>query len=298
MPHGSDDRSTGAAGLTSEPHRRYHRPRAPVSGAAGPFWWGGTGFPEPSTSPCISRDPTGRRTTNSLPWPEPGAGGADAPAVQLDQLPDQGQPDPQPPLGAVERAVRLGEQVEDRAAAAPARCRSRCRGRGSGGLVLAAGRPASIRPPRLGVLGGVVQEVRKDLLQPGRVRLQRHGLIAGDSPTARGGGRLDQRPCGLDGAVDDRRAARHGSLRSWILPRLIRETSSRSSTSRVRCRTCRSATSRACSDVGLSPSPRSMMQRVEDRRQRVAQLVGQHRQELVLAAVGLADLAVKPAHFR
>ena len=55
----------------------------------------------------------GRRTTNSLPRPEPVAARPDAAAVHLDQAADQRQADPQPPLAAVERPLGLGEQVED-----------------------------------------------------------------------------------------------------------------------------------------------------------------------------------------
>ena len=49
-----------------------------------------------------------------------------------------------------------------------------------------------------------------------------------------------------------------GSLRSWILPRVIRETSSRSSTSRAMQRTCCSTTSRIVSR-STGSSPRSLM---------------------------------------
>ena len=38
---------------------------------------------------------TGRRTTNSLPWPGPALWARHAAAVHLDQRPDQGQADPQ-----------------------------------------------------------------------------------------------------------------------------------------------------------------------------------------------------------
>src|SRR5512135_2392590 len=43
----------------------------------------------------------------------PGAGSGDAPVVHLDEAPHQGESDPESPLAAVERAVGLGEQVED-----------------------------------------------------------------------------------------------------------------------------------------------------------------------------------------
>ena len=49
---------------------------------------------------------------NSLPLPSL-ARRRDGPAVHLDELLDQGEPDAEPPLGAGERAVHLGEEVED-----------------------------------------------------------------------------------------------------------------------------------------------------------------------------------------
>ena len=50
---------------------------------------------------------------------------------------------------------------------------------------------------------------------------------------------------GLDGACDDGSELHRLARRALILPRVMRETSSRSSTRRVRCPTCRSMTSRA-----------------------------------------------------
>ena len=221
------------------------------------------------------------------------AGGGDAPAVQLDQAPDQGQADPQPPLAAVERAVGLGEQVED--------AREQLRGDPDAGVADPDERLVPLAPglerdpaPRLGVLGGVVQQVGEDLLQPGRVGLERDRLVGRARPTARGGGpRSAAGPSRRRGRRP--RARSTGPLRSWILPLLIRETSSRSSTSRARCRTCRSAIVARLLGLGRStPSEAEQVQGVQDRRQGVAQLVREHRQELVLAAVGLADLAVEP----
>ena len=75
------------------------------------------------------------------------------------------------------------------------------------------------------------------------------------------------------------------SLRSSILPRAMRDTSSRSSTSRTRCWTWRSMIVRSCSSAVAAAQPHQL-QRGQDRRERVAQLVAEHRQELVLGAVG------------
>ena len=74
-----------------------------------------------------------------------------------------------------------------------------------------------------------------------------------------------------------------GSVRRLILPRVMRETSSRSSTSRARC--CdlpldhpRGPVARRARVVAAQPQD---LHGVADGREGVAQLVGQHRQELV-----------------
>ncbi len=80
------------------------------------------------------------------------------------------------------------------------------------------------------------------------------------------------------------------SLRSSILPRLIRDTSSRSSTSRPIWLTWRSITARAhCSSGRAGPVVVEDLDRVAQRRQRVAQLVGEDGEELVLAAIRLGQ---------
>jgi hypothetical protein len=54
----------------------------------------------------------GKRTTNSLPFPGPSLS-LDLAAVQPDEFLYEGQPDPQPALGALPRRVHLDEHVED-----------------------------------------------------------------------------------------------------------------------------------------------------------------------------------------
>ena len=70
----------------------------------------------------------------------------------------------------------------------------------------------------------------------------------------------------------------------------MRETSSRSSTSRDSCSTWRSITSRAQTTCASSAALAHDLDRVADRRQRVAQLVRERRQELVLAAIDVLRL--------
>ena len=84
------------------------------------------------------------------------------------------------------------------------------------------------------------------------------------------------------------------SLRSSILPRLMRETSSRSSMSRVRCFICRVMTSIDQSICSLRPAPGGHADGVADGGERVPQLVGEHGEELVLALVVRPQLVVEP----
>ena len=72
----------------------------------------------------------------------------------------------------------------------------------------------------------------------------------------------------------------------------MRETSSRSSTSRTRCPICRSMMVRSLAAVGAAQP--HQLQRRQDRRERVAQLVPQHGQELVLRPVGRLGQRPRP----
>ena len=139
---------------------------------------------------------------------------------------------------------------------------------------------------RVGVLGGVVQQVPEDLLQPGRVGLQNDRLAG--SVTARRVPCLDRGRHRLDGLADDRRQV-DDSLCSAIFPPVMRR------------RPSGRRPGRAGGDLRARPSParprrlpdlsaRIRCRGVADRGQRVAQLVGEHGEELVLAAVGLLQV--------
>ena len=82
------------------------------------------------------------------------------------------------------------------------------------------------------------------------------------------------------------------SRRSSSRPRVMRDISSRSSTRRTRWLTWRSMMSRIAG-FGRSPCEAHEVQAVAQRRQRVAQLVRQRREELVLALVGLAQRGLR-----
>ena len=148
-----------------------------------------------------------------------------------------------------------------------------------------------MRPPSGGVLGGVVEQVADDLRQPRPDRRRRSSGSARQLDAQR-----RARPASISGwrvstARRRRRAGRaaRGAARPCRV--VMRETSSRSSTRRdeVARPGARSPRARCARGSAASSGCCEQMQRVADRRQRVAQLVGEHREELVLAAVGLAQ---------
>ena len=229
---------------------------------------------------------------NVLPRPGPSLETRDAPAVHLDELLDHGQPDAQPPLGPGRRTVPLGEQVEDaREQVGPD---ADARVGHPDDRVARLPRGLHLDPAaRLGVLGRVVEQVDQDLLEPDRVGLELDRL-GGEREAKLVPALVDQRADGLGRRADDGRPARRAAGRSWILPRLIRETSSRSSTRRVSCRTCRSMTSRHQSWTSSASGVHQELDGVGDRGERIAQLMGQHGQELVLPPALLGDPVLRP----
>ena len=164
----------------------------------------------------------GRRTTNSLPWPGPSLCGLDRPAVHLDQPPHERQADAQPALRPVERAVRLREQVEH--------ARQHVRRDADAGVADADDAPApsvsrsalsQMRPPGVGVLGRVVEQVGEHLGQPGRVAV--HPDRLGGKLDRQAGGRGRRSAAGWPRRPAATTAARStGSIRRRILPRVMR----------------------------------------------------------------------------
>ena len=129
----------------------------------------------------------------------PLAVGLHAAAVHLDEPAHQGQADPQPPLRAVERAVDLGEQVEDGRRFSRRRCRSRCRGPGRRLRSRRACTSRSIRPPSSVYLAALFSRLASTWASRTRSALTRdevRGQVDGQLVPAG----VDQRPAGLDGA--------------------------------------------------------------------------------------------------
>jgi hypothetical protein len=85
-----------------------------------------------------------------------------------------------------------------------------------------------------------------------------------------------------------------GSGRSWILPPVTRDTSRRSSTRRTSTASCRwPERERVGAQLGVLLGEAQELERVGQRRQRVPQLVRERREELVLAAVDLAQILLR-----
>ena len=147
--------------------------------------------------------------------------------------------------------------------------------------------------PRLRVLGAVGEQVAEDLGQPGQVGVeedrlgrQRDGQLV---PGRLDGGRA------VSTALLTTSASGTRERRSSILLRLIRETSSRSSMSRTMCPSWRSIMARACATAfSVAAGEPHHLQAVAERGERVAQLVGQQGEELVLLAVGLPEVLLGP----
>ena len=165
----------------------------------------------------------------------PVAARLDGAAVQLDQAcaPASGRCPGRPRAGRARPA--LHEQVEDARAAARARCRRRCRARASS-------RPRRRRAARSSAMCAARARCTWPRCSGGSRAPARAASGRRPARAARRGRRatrrwprsLDQRPRDLDGAADER-CELDRLLSSSILPRVMRETSSRSSTSRVMC---------------------------------------------------------------
>ena len=226
----------------------------------------------------------GSGTTNSLPLPDAVAVRLDGAAVQRDQRLDDAEPEAEPAFRAVQPLPPLHEQVEH----APAASRRGCRCRVS--LTATRSRSSDGDGARLALTAidrrtpctwrrwsaGSRTPARAAVLSPSTV-----------SPVSTSTVRWCMRcsSSGLASSIACPITSPRSTIErsSEILPRAMRDTSSRSSTRRTTCRTCRSMSARSCSKMLL---PRSCItcKRRQDRRQRVAQLVAEHRQELVLGA--------------
>ena len=208
-------------------------------------------------------------------------------------------PSPSPPCGSIDRLALLHEQIEDvrqhlrrdadavvahaqhDLAAVGARRRRRC------------GRRAACTWRRWS--GGCETTWLSRVRSPRTARPR-----GGTSSVQRVRPLLEAAGCHLERLARRSRAISTTSSFSSTLPRAMRDTSSRSSTSRVE------VVDLALDDGALAlgsfaAAQPHQLQRGEDRRERVAQLVPEHREELVLRAVrrlrGLAQrVHLLPGH--
>jgi hypothetical protein len=235
----------------------------------------------------------GKRNVKVLPWRTPSLWACSVPPCISASRRDSARPMPSPACcGASGRCSRANiSKMRSSASRSMPAPLSRTRIATCGAITLGGDRdvPAGRR-----VLHRIVDDVRHDLRQPHGVALEPDRLV-GDrdlEPVLRG---LDERTARLDG-VCTIVATSTRSKRISSVPRLMRPISSRSSTSRTRWFTWRSMMSRAW--VSTPPSGCRAcirVQRVAQRRERVAQLVRQRGQEFVLAPVGLAQRVDRPA---
>ena len=186
-----------------------------------------------------------------------GAINRDRAAVQFDETSHERQPDPEPAPRAIQRMVGLHEEIEDVSLhlgrdADPGVSHSQH------GLVAFAAERDRDPAAGLGVLGGVVQQVRDDLFQTGRVALDPQRLGREMTSKARAGTR-SIRGRAASTACSTTELKSTAFLRSSTLPRVIRETSKRSSSRRVMCWIWRPATS---SDSSTSAFPWTCMRMI------------------------------------
>ena len=219
--------------------------------------------------------------------PGPGAVAArlDGAVVELHQPAGQVQPHPQAALGRVPSPRPLGERIEDRLEVLRLDAHP-----------LVADADLHQSPSRRAVTSiacasGVyliALRSRFEITCSRRIGSPRAGSGSSGRSTASRWRPFRPARSGSRGRARRRRAGRALSRRMSIRPMLSRERSSRSSTMRVRCPTWRRTSAVCWRRTRVSTSSQGEDLRCGgDGRQRVAQLVAEQRQELVLVPVGL-----------
>ena len=242
----------------------------------------------PADAGLLLRGASGSRTTNSAPRPRPSLRASTVPPCSSTSPFTSASPSPSPPAAAVRAVVRLRERLEQPRAASRARSRARVPDaelRRARRARRATATATSRRRVNFAAFWSRLpttwaRRVASASTQsgPGERDVERDPRVGEE----RLGG---PRPC--------RAPARARSTRlrwSRILPREMRVTSSRSSTSRARCPDL------TRDDVPWRARPARRPARpgpgcrgVPDGGERVAQLVREDAEELVLAPVGLAE---------
>ena len=222
------------------------------------------------------------------------AAGFDCAAVHFHQILDQGQTEPQPAARALQRRIDLREHLEDSAKLVGGDADARVPDSDDRLLAFLLDREPDATA-LVGELAGVVQEVAHHLSQPDRVavdvhgiRRQRDGQFMTQALTVRAGG--------FDGMVHDR-----DQLRS-LFAKLDLALADAAHVEKV-VDLPDHVPHLSVQDFGrrsdgpsVAVRPQQDLDGVADRGQRVAEFVGQHRQEFVLAAIGLAQRLVRTDH--
>ena len=181
---------------------------------------------------------TGRCTTNSLPWPSPALRASTWPPCIPTRLRTTVSPMPSPPR------ARSSD-------ASPCAKRSKTKGRKSAAMPIPVSRTriatpspsrsavSQMEPPRGVYLAALLSRLPTTCASRAGSASRRTGSPG--SETVKAWPRASMLARTISTACSTTVDSRTSSLRSVIFPCVMRDTSSRSSTSRARCRTCRSA---------------------------------------------------------
>ena len=238
---------------------------------------------------------SGRRTTNSLPWPGPALRASTVPPCSSTSRFTSVRPMPRPPCERSSDCVDLREHVEHLLQHVRRDADAGVAHRELDARRLAAARSAVMRPPGGVYLAALLSRLQITCDEARRDRTDSGSASAGRSSVSLWPPRLDQRRRRSPArrCTSDARSTR--SWRSSMRPRLMRDTSSRSSIRRTICATWRSIIARAQAAASRSCGfSRNDLERVAQRRERVAQLVREDGEELVLAPVGFAQRGGDP----
>ena len=225
---------------------------------------------------------SGRNTRNSLPRPRPSLRASTLPPCSSTSDRTIDEAEAEAALRTVERLPLLDEQVEH-----PGQHRGR--------MPMPVSRTADARALALAPARDRDRDRSRGVYFAALVSRFANTCASrsGSPSTTRPGGTSTARRCarcsssGLASSIallDHLREVDPAGARATTIPRVMRETSSRSSTRRTTCSTCRSMIARSFAKR-LGVAQLHQLERGEDRRERIAQLVAEQGQELVLGAV-------------
>ena len=232
---------------------------------------------------------------NSLPFPSPALRASMRPPCSASTRRTSVSPRPRPPLvraSELSTCVKRSKMFSSISGARPMPVSRTLKTASPWSCVSV----SSIRPPGLVYLAAFSSRLEMTCSNRTRIAVDAHGGVG-----QRERQRVPQRSArGRAASAASRAMATRsmGSRRSSMLPRLMRATSSSSSTSRTRFCVCRSIISMQLRRGHGLVGALQQMDGMHDRRERVPQLMGEHGQELVLAPAGLAQTVHERASLR